>query len=60
MSTATTTPPGYATAPELADVLPSPKQRGRVGTFIYRNPTIVVGGSLLMVMVLIFKLQRAP
>ena len=53
MSTATTTPPGYATAPELADVLPSPKQRGRVGTFIYRNPTIVVGGSLLMVMVLI-------
>ncbi len=53
MSTATSTQTGYATAPVLADVLPPVKQRGRVMTFVYRNPTIVVGGSLLMVMVLI-------
>jgi len=53
LSSASTTQPGYATAVALADVLPAPKQRGRVATFIYRNPTIVVGGALLSVMVLI-------
>jgi peptide/nickel transport system permease protein len=40
-------------APTLADVLPPVKQRGRVATFVRRNPTIVVGGSLLLIMVLI-------
>jgi len=40
-------------APTLADVLPPVKQRGRAATFVRRNPTIVVGGSLLVIMVLI-------
>ena len=53
MSTTTAAPPGYAAAPALADVLPPARQRGRVATFIRRNPTIVIGGSLLMIMVLI-------
>ena len=59
MSSATTsqtgyaaTPAGYAAAPALADVLPPPRQRGRVMTFVYRNPTIVIGGSLLFLMIL--------
>src|ERR1700694_1979948 len=52
MSTATTTQSGYAAAPALADVLTQPTTRGRVGTFIYRNPTIVIGGALLSLMVL--------
>jgi peptide/nickel transport system permease protein len=52
MSTATTTQSGYVTAPVLADVLPPPKQRGRVMAFVYRNPTIVIGGTLLSLMVL--------
>ncbi|HLY91260.1 MAG TPA: ABC transporter permease [Acetobacteraceae bacterium] len=53
MSTATTTPSGYAAAPELPDVLPPVKQRGRVATFIRRNPTIVGGGILMAIMILI-------
>ena len=52
MSTATSAHSSYATAAVLADVLPPPKQRGRVATFVYRNPTIVVGGALLSLMVL--------
>jgi peptide/nickel transport system permease protein len=52
LSTVTTTQSGYAAAPELADVLPPIKQRGRVATFIRRNPTIVVGGTLLLIMIL--------
>ncbi|HET7882060.1 MAG TPA: ABC transporter permease [Acetobacteraceae bacterium] len=51
--TVTTTQPGYAAAAPLAEVLPPAKQRGRVMTFVRRNPTIVLGGSLLAVMVLI-------
>jgi peptide/nickel transport system permease protein len=43
----------YTTAPVLADVLPPLKQRSRAGTFVRRNPTIVLGGSLLLVMVLV-------
>jgi peptide/nickel transport system permease protein len=39
-------------APVLADVLPPPKQRGRVMAFIYRNPTITIGGTLLSLMIL--------
>ena len=43
MSTVTTTETGYTAAPELADVLPPVKQRGKVATFIRRHPTIVGG-----------------
>jgi peptide/nickel transport system permease protein len=53
MSSATAAQTGYATAPALADVLPPAKQRSRVGTFIYRHPTIAIGGTLLLLMVLI-------
>jgi peptide/nickel transport system permease protein len=53
MNSATTTQSGYAAAPALADVLPPVRQRGRVMTFVRRNPTIVLGGTLLLVMVLI-------
>lgn len=53
MSSATTTQTGYTSAPALAEVLPPIKQRGRVMTFVRRNPTIVVGGSLLLIMILI-------
>jgi peptide/nickel transport system permease protein len=49
----TTLPDGYTAAPALPDILPPAKQRGRIGGFIYRNPTIVIGGSLLGVMVFI-------
>jgi peptide/nickel transport system permease protein len=52
MSSAATTGT-YAAAPVLADVLPPPKQRGRAMTFIVRNPTIVVGGALLLGMVFV-------
>jgi peptide/nickel transport system permease protein len=37
----------------LAEVLPPIKQRGRVMTFVRRHPTIVAGGALLLIMVLI-------
>src|SRR6476646_390875 len=53
MSTATTTQSGYEAAPVLADVLPAPKQRGRVMTLVRRHPTVVFGGALLAIMVLI-------
>jgi peptide/nickel transport system permease protein len=53
MSSATTTRTGYPAAPALADVLPPAKRRGRVMTFVRRHPTIVAGGALLLVMVLI-------
>ena len=52
MST-TTIPPEFTAAPPLADVLPPRKQRGRVLTFVRRNPTIVLGGLLLGIMVFI-------
>src|ERR1700739_3591571 len=44
---------GYAEAPALPDVLPPVKRRGRVGTFVHRHPTIVLGGALVGVMILI-------
>jgi peptide/nickel transport system permease protein len=53
MSSATTTQSGYTAAPALADVLPPLKQRGKAMTFVRRHPTIVLGGSLLLIMVLI-------
>jgi peptide/nickel transport system permease protein len=51
LSTATTT--GYAAAPVLGDVLPPAKQRGRAMTFVHRHPTIVFGGTLLLIMIMI-------
>jgi len=53
MSTATTTQSDYAAAPALPDVLPPVKQRGKVATFVRRNPTIVGGGILMAIMILI-------
>jgi peptide/nickel transport system permease protein len=52
MSSATTRS-GYAAAPALADVLPPARQRGKVMTFVRRNPTIVAGGALLLIMIFI-------
>ena len=43
----------YTAAPVLPNVLPVPKERGRVMGFIYRHPTIVVGGTLVAIMILI-------
>ncbi len=53
MSTATSTQADYAAAPALPDVLPPVKERGKVATFIRRNPTIVGGGILMAIMILI-------
>jgi peptide/nickel transport system permease protein len=44
-------PPGAAAS--LPDVLPPVRQRGRVMTFVVRHPTIVAGGSLVGIMLLI-------
>jgi peptide/nickel transport system permease protein len=51
LSVATTT--GSAGAPDLPTLIPVPKKRGRVSGFIYRHPTIFVGGLLLGAMVFI-------
>jgi peptide/nickel transport system permease protein len=51
MSIATSTDHRYAAAPALPDVLPPVKRRGRIGTFVHRHPTIVLGGVLVAVMV---------
>jgi len=53
LSTASGSDRSYAAAPVLADILPLPKQRGRVGAFVHRNPTIVAGGLLVGLMVAI-------
>ena len=42
-----------AAAPALPDVLPEPKKRGKVMGFIYRHPTIVLGGTVVTLMILI-------
>ena len=47
------TTPGFAAAPDLPGILPVPKERGRIAGFIYRNPTIAVGGALVILMILI-------
>ncbi len=46
-------PEGHTAAPALPDILPPAKQRGRIGGFVYRNPTIIIGGALLGIMVFI-------
>jgi peptide/nickel transport system permease protein len=43
----------HAVAPELPAILPVPKERGRIAGFIYRHPTIFVGGLLVGLMILI-------
>jgi peptide/nickel transport system permease protein len=40
-----------AAAPALPDVLPPRKKRGKVGMFIYRHPTIAIGGLLVALIV---------
>jgi peptide/nickel transport system permease protein len=45
--------PTFAAAPVLPDILQVPKQRGRIAGFIYRHPTIAVGGALVALMILI-------
>ena len=50
---AITAPSDYTAAPVLAEILPTPKERGRVMGFIHRHPTIVIGGTLVAIMVLI-------
>ncbi len=42
-----------AQAPALPDVLPPRRKRGRIAGMIYRNPTVVVGGALLFIIVFI-------
>ncbi len=43
----------FTEAPRLPDVLPPAKERGKVMGFIYRHPTIVIGGGLVAIMVFI-------
>ena len=43
----------FTAAPTLPNVLPVPKERGRVMGFIYRHPTIVVVGALVGLMIFI-------
>jgi peptide/nickel transport system permease protein len=43
----------FAAAPDLPSILPVPKERGRIAGFIYRHPTICVGGFLVGVMIFI-------
>lgn len=43
----------YLAAPVLPNVLPTPKERGKIMGFIHRHPTIVIGGTLVAIMVLI-------
>jgi peptide/nickel transport system permease protein len=43
----------HAAAPDLPGILPVPKERGRITGFIYRHPTIFVGGLLVGLMILI-------
>jgi len=55
LSATTDTPavrPAHA-APALPAVLPEPRQRSRVGRFVVRHPTIVIGGALLLAMLFI-------
>jgi peptide/nickel transport system permease protein len=43
----------HAAAPDLPGILPVPKERGRITGFIYRHPTIFVGGLLVGLMIFI-------
>lgn len=46
-------PPGIVAAQELPDVLPPRRERGRIGTLLYRHPTMAIGGVLLALIVAI-------
>jgi len=48
---ATTPPPGINAAAPMADILPSVKPKKGVFGFLRRNPTIAIGGFLVLVMV---------
>ena len=37
----------FAAAPDLPDVLPPRRERSKIGMFVHRYPTIVIGGVLL-------------
>jgi peptide/nickel transport system permease protein len=43
----------FNAAPTLPDVLPAPKERGRIMGFIHRHPTIAIGGALVGLMIFI-------
>jgi peptide/nickel transport system permease protein len=43
----------HAAAPDLPGILPIPKERGRIAGFIYRHPTIAIGGFLVALMIFI-------
>src|SRR3954452_3383287 len=49
---ATPAPEGIAVAPDLPDILPAPKARGRIWGFVRRHPAIAVGGALVALMLL--------
>ncbi len=53
MSTTTLTPDGLTAAPDLADILPPRKARGKIMMFIYRYPTIAAGGAMLSIILAI-------
>jgi peptide/nickel transport system permease protein len=53
LSTSVISASGHAAAPALPNVLPEPKQRGRIMGAFYRHPTIVLGGTVVGIMVLI-------
>ncbi|HYY83260.1 MAG TPA: ABC transporter permease [Beijerinckiaceae bacterium] len=46
-------PQDIAVAPDLPDILPAPKRRGRVWGFVRRHPAIAAGGTLVIAMMLI-------
>jgi peptide/nickel transport system permease protein len=48
-----TIPESVAAAPELPEVLPARRKRGRAGMFVHRHPTIAAGGVLLLLIVAI-------
>ena len=48
---ASTLPP-FSAAPELPDVLPPRRARGRIGMFAYRHPSIFAGGLMVSLIVL--------
>ena len=48
-----TMPPQGSAAVALPDILPPVKNRGRLAGFIYRHPTIALGGFLLLLLIVI-------
>jgi peptide/nickel transport system permease protein len=51
-ATAVTMPESVAAAPALPDVLPPVKRRRGIVGFMWRHPTIAIGGTLLLLMML--------